>query len=682
MKLRASMRQAVLALCLIFAGVCAAAAQAPAPAETPAKPVPATAQPVAAPVPQPFDLDYDRQPILTLNGQWRFQPGDDPQWANPSFDDSKWPLLRSDRDWSEQGYKDMSGMAWYRFKVVVPENAPPLSLYIPAFLTSYEVFADGARIGGFGGMPPHAETDHNIPLTLAVPSSTKAAHTVTFAFRVWHAKFWSKYSGGGPHAAPLIGVTALIEDHAHKEALTQSWGLVDEIVLAILEGLAGLAALTFFYLRSSEREYLWFGLMLLASAAVRCFSNWAQSHQIAVLLRDDISGLLAGVSSLAAIAFYVTFLHGRRGPLFWLAVASTALGVLAEFADNFVTTVQQTQALVALFLIPFSVWVIALLIRSTRAGLADAKLLLVPVLLQQAAALVGIGIWLSYLAGWQHTYAQEDVALSTWPFFFTLTDVADALFLLAMLTILIYRFTRMSQEEERLEGELGAARSVQHTLIPDELPFLAGFKMASFYKPAGEVGGDFFQVIPLEELGCAAGDQEGGALILVGDVSGKGLQAAMTVSLILGTLRTLTDHTQAPARILAGLNRCLVAGSNGGFTTCLVMLLDSTGGLRIATAGHLSPYCNGKELELDDGLPLGITLDATYTETTFQLAPGDKMTMISDGVLEARNPAGELFGFDRTRALSTQDAAYIAHAAQDFGQEDDITVLTLSRLPS
>jgi sigma-B regulation protein RsbU (phosphoserine phosphatase) len=653
MMLRTSMRRTLLVVCLFL---CAAAHA------------------------QVFDLDYDRQPILTLNGQWFFHPGDDPRWADKNFDDSKWTLLHSNRDWSQQGYKNMSGMAWYRFKVVVPENSPPVSLYVPELLTSYQVYADGALIGGFGGMPPDAEADHNLAQTIPLPPSTKAAHTVTFAIRVWHAPLWASYFGGGPHAAPLIGAAPLIEQYARREVLTQSWGLVDEVVLSILEGLAGLAALAFFFLRPGEREYLWFGVMLLSSATLRCFSNWAQSHRIGVLLRDDLSGLLVGITTLAAIAFYVTLLRGRRNWFFWLTLVSTVLSVVSEFADGHLISVQRSQALAAFFLIPFSVWVLTLLYRATRAGLADARLLLFPVLMQQIAALIGIGLWLSYTAGWQRTYAQQDVALSNWPFYFTLSDVAAALFLVAMLTILIYRFTRMSQEEERLEGELGAARSVQHILIPEETPFLPGFKIASVYKPASEVGGDFYQVIPLEELGCAAGDQVGGALVIVGDVSGKGLQAAMTVSLIVGTLRTLADHTQEPARILAGLNRRLIGRSNGGFTTCLVMLLDAVGGLTIATAGHLAPYLNGKELALDDGLPLGITLDATYEETHFKLAQGDKMTMISDGVLEARNAAGELFGFDRTRALSTQDASYIAHAAQEFGQEDDITVLTLTRL--
>jgi hypothetical protein len=625
---------------------------------------------------QTFDFARDRQPVVELNGLWRFHPGDDPRWAQPGFDDSQWALLHSDRDWSQQGYKGLSGLAWYRFKVDVPAGSPPLALYVPWLMTSYEVFADGVPIGGFGGMPPHEEADHALPTTLALPQSGAAAHTVTVAIRVWHAPMWASYYGGGPHQPVRIGETTLLQQRAGDDVVNLAWALVDEIVLSILEGVAGLAALGFFYLRPREREYLWFGLMLLFSMANRCWSVWAQYHRVGVYARDDVAALLAGLSALGAIGFYDRLLQGRRDWLFWVTVGATVANVLSAFADGPLLTVKQTQLTAAVFLLPFSVWVLTLLVRAARQGLADARLLLVPVLLLQVSSLAGGLVWMSYLAGWQHKYALGDVALSSWPFFFTLNDLTSALFLLAMLAILIGRFTRTRRHEERYAKELEAAASVQHVLIPEDLLSVPGFAIASVYKPASEVGGDFFQIVPMAEVGVP----NGGVLVAVGDVSGKGLQAAMMVSLIVGTLRTLAEQTQQPAKILAGLNRRLYGRSSGGFTTCLVMLVDSVGGLTIATAGHLAPYCNGEELVLENGLPLGLALDAVYDETRFRLEPGDRLTMISDGVLEARSATGELFGFDRTRALSTQDAAYIASAAQEFGQEDDITVLTLALL--
>jgi len=99
----------------------------------------------------------------------------------------------------------------------------------------------------------------------------------------------------------------------------------------------------------------------------------------------------------------------------------------------------------------------------------------------------------------------------------------------------------------------------------------------------------------------------------------------------------------------------------------------------MANAGHLSPYLRGEEIPVNPGLPLGIAAGIQYSETHFQLEPGDMLTLMSDGVVEAMNSDGELYGFERTRTISTQSAGTIATAAQAFGQEDDITVLTLTR---
>jgi hypothetical protein len=104
---------------------------------------------------QSFDLTNGRIPVASLDGLWRFHTGDDPAWADPNFNDSQWPLLRSDKDWSSQGYKDYSGFAWYRFQVTVPAGVGQISLYLPLIFTCYEVYADGSLIGMYGKMPPN-----------------------------------------------------------------------------------------------------------------------------------------------------------------------------------------------------------------------------------------------------------------------------------------------------------------------------------------------------------------------------------------------------------------------------------------------------------------------------------------------------------------------------------------------
>jgi phosphoserine phosphatase RsbU/P len=115
-----------------------------------------------------------------------------------------------------------------------------------------------------------------------------------------------------------------------------------------------------------------------------------------------------------------------------------------------------------------------------------------------------------------------------------------------------------------------------------------------------------------------------------------------------------------------------------GFATCLCAEISSGCELILANVGHLAPYCNGRETSILNGLPLGIAPEAEYAETTLQLFPGDSLTFFSDGVVEARNRSGELFGFDRAAAISIQTTESIASTIQAFGQEDDVTIVTLA----
>ncbi len=221
----------------------------------------------------------------------------------------------------------------------------------------------------------------------------------------------------------------------------------------------------------------------------------------------------------------------------------------------------------------------------------------------------------------------------------------------------------------RAETELEAAHAVQQVLVPDEVPSLPGFRIESVYRPASEVGGDFFQILPTAR---------GGALVAIGDVSGKGMPAAMTVSLLVGAFRTLADSTASPGEILAAMNRRMLVRSKDGFTTCLVLRADPDGALTVANAGHLPPYCNGEELAVPSGLPLGLEAQSNYEEARFELRPGAQLTLLTDGVVEARSAAGELFGFARAQTSSRKSAEQIAEAARAFGQEDDITVVTVA----
>jgi serine/threonine protein phosphatase PrpC len=229
---------------------------------------------------------------------------------------------------------------------------------------------------------------------------------------------------------------------------------------------------------------------------------------------------------------------------------------------------------------------------------------------------------------------------------------------------------RFRDEQERLRGEMEAARHVQELLVPSQSINVPGFDIDASYHPATEVGGDFFQLFSTSNDAL---------LLVVGDVSGKGMKAALLVSVIVGALQN--RQSDAPGALLSQLNAVLLSRSQGGFTTCSCALFTADGFLTIASGGHLAPYRNGEEVATPSGLPLGIDGDAHWTELRIELEPGDRMMWVSDGVVEARNGKRDLLGFQRAQELSTRTASEIAEAARQFGQEDDITVVSVTRVP-
>lgn len=216
-------------------------------------------------------------------------------------------------------------------------------------------------------------------------------------------------------------------------------------------------------------------------------------------------------------------------------------------------------------------------------------------------------------------------------------------------------------------AELHAASTVQQLLLQSASRPTPGFQVESVYLPASEVGGDFFFVSPAPD---------GSLTAIVGDVSGKGLTAAMRVAMILGALRSETSFD--PGEILFALNNALIAQGQLGFTTACCIRISLSGEFTLANAGHIAPYLSGRELDTSPALPLGLVPDQTYDLVQGRLASGERLVLLSDGVPEARSNGGELYGFERLSSLTLLAAQEIANAAQGFGQEDDITVLTLA----
>ena len=234
------------------------------------------------------------------------------------------------------------------------------------------------------------------------------------------------------------------------------------------------------------------------------------------------------------------------------------------------------------------------------------------------------------------------------------------------------RHTQSQTEKAALESEMSAAREVQRVMVPEVLPPISGYAIESVYRPAADVGGDFFQVIPLATRRT---------LVVIGDVSGKGLRAAMIVSMIVGMLRGVSDFTEEPAAILAELNRRLLGHTHGGFVTCLVVRVEERGRLTLANAGHPPPYLNGVEMFFPGSMPLGVVAEADYEQTILQMGVGDAAVLLTDGIAEAQNAQKVLLGFARVESLLREGATakHVAEVAQKHGQADDLTVISIAR---
>ncbi len=234
------------------------------------------------------------------------------------------------------------------------------------------------------------------------------------------------------------------------------------------------------------------------------------------------------------------------------------------------------------------------------------------------------------------------------------------------------RRTRLELDKAMLETEMAAAREIQRFMVPEKLPQTPGYAIESVYRPAAQVGGDFFQVIPL------GSDQ---TLVVVGDVSGKGLKAAMIVSMLVGMLHTISRVSHDPTQILAELNSRLFEHRREGFVTCVAVRLDPSGRVVLANAGHLPPWLNGSEIALAGSLPISLVATAAPEAVILEMRLGDRLTLLTDGVVEARDAAGELFGFDRMQSLLRREASSLAlaEAAIQHGQDDDLTVISILR---
>ncbi|RPI30116.1 MAG: GAF domain-containing protein [Chloroflexota bacterium] len=243
-------------------------------------------------------------------------------------------------------------------------------------------------------------------------------------------------------------------------------------------------------------------------------------------------------------------------------------------------------------------------------------------------------------------------------------------------------------ERERMEQEMRVARLIQQTLLPKELPQPAGWHMAAYYQPARAVGGDFYDFINLPD---------GQLGFFVGDVTDKGVPAALVMASVRSILRSSAERESSPGKVLERVNDLLCPDIPPKmFATCLYAIINPlTGSMVFANAGHDLPYRrnqSGVEELRATGMPLGLMPGMSYDDQTISLAPGDSVLFSSDGLVEAHNTQREMFGFPRLReriAAHHGEANLVeyllselkAFTGGEWEQEDDVTLVSLERLP-
>jgi hypothetical protein len=628
-----------------------------------------------------FPFPLAAQSVLNIPvQQCVWHAGDDPGWVATNVDETGW------QPYSNWKSSTSDPHLWVRCRVdlsvlrSVAQPAIQLSLY-----SAYQLYLNGTLLGGEGNLGNGNSSLNSIrsyPVPAQLLSADSTSGTSTLALRITDRK---ANMNGGPYGtiinSPLqlrAGDVPLLDALRARTALTNAVQYAPTAISFGIIGVLAVVLLGMFLYDRSRRELLLLSLGCLSLAALRI------NEFTSVLLLDySISAgiVIVGLGNIGMTLTQAPFYYAlaqRRMPrplialLVLLSMDSFPAWISAFWAGNqpafmgplilYFVRPSSLFAHTILSLIPFLVfWPYAAIPRRMRPLAALC-------MLWSAADFVWFVLEMTAwnIPGVPDLFARWGLAL------LAARAVTTACVLTALLALL-FRDQRQATEERALfAGEVHAARDVQQYLIPAQLPVTPGFSISSEYRPSREVGGDFFQVLP--DL------TDDSVLIVVGDVAGKGIEAGMLATLIVGSVRTASSFTSDPVRILGLLNERLCGR---GLVTCLALRIERDGNATLINAGHLPPYLNGKELAVEGALPLGAISGLHLPALHFTLAAGDSLMLMTDGVVEAQNARGQLFGFERITRLLREgsNGAALAAAAQAFGQQDDITVLTLTVAP-
>jgi hypothetical protein len=634
---------------------------------------------------------------VAITGPWKFSPGDSPWvngspvWAQPGFDDAHWATMdlapkAGSVDlssgtagfvpgWTARGYPDLSGFAWYRLRLRVTNPGQPLWLKMPLEVDdAYQVYANGHYVGQFGGFSGHhVAIYYTQPLSFPLPAPGPDGEIeVAVRFYMSPATRFSDPDVGGMHAPPALGLASTVRLLQAADDDANLHGFFGSLLRAFLFLLIAPLALWAWLRNRQERMYLWLFLALACTILVGLMQVLASlSFALSVAASTRLVSILFNPLTLPLWIMYWWHWFGMRQKRWipraaWLLTAARMLAVFCADSPNFGFSLVPQAALhwcnaASLWCVgALGVLLAVILIEGFRRDRIEALLALVPILLLEFASFS------------QYLLIAFHIPSTFFPFGLgiSVNNIASMLMMLVIGALALRRFvrTQVGQELARkaVALDLEQAHQLQQRVLVPEVLISPFFTVETEYRPAQTVGGDFFQTLT---------KPDGSLLVVIGDVSGKGVSAAMLVAVLVGAIRNQAEYSFDPAAMLTMLNRRMLGRSGGHFATCLAAEILPDGTMRLANAGHMPPYRSGKEMELEGSLPLGLSSDAASATQTFMLEPGDHITFLTDGVVEAMNPASELFGFARAQQISGQPACSIAQQAQSFGQNDDITVL-------
>jgi hypothetical protein len=623
-------------------------------------------------------------------------------WAEPGFDDSKWETVdltphagvedfftgdpRYVQGWTKKGHPGYWGYAWYRMRLPVTSAAKnELALLTYGwFDDAYQLFDDGRLLGSWGKFSGQGKWPvvfftqpavFTLPRLSASGTQNEGSAQQTLAFRVWMGPIRLSHHpfSGGFHYAPLVGESSAIATRADLEWMELIRNHISSAVAGALFLLLGLLAGTLILFDRSDRVYLWVSAALLLAGIDEVFflvANWTQWESIGtffIQLQVFSFPLMFGawamvwwiwfklhrprwIPTAIAVLTLVNMIAGALGEDLLYGVVSHSAGVLFH----------EIGLVVRLLLLAIIVFIVA---KGIRKQGWEGWLVLPAVVPLAFAQFQSELIYLH----WHGTYSAHGIV-----FFYS--ELANLLLSVVVALLLLRRLLLSLRSQRQMALDVKQAQEVQQVILPVARTILPGVEIESEYRPAREVGGDFFQIIH--------DSSDDSVLIVAGDVTGKGLKAGMLVALLVGAIRTAARFNPDPLAVLTELNQRLL-GRGDAQATCLALRIEADGRVTLANAGHVPPYLNGEPVDIEGSLPLGMIEDADHSMTRFKLIEDDRLILISDGVCEAMDAEGKLFGFERIDDLlrTATTAAEIASAAQAFGQEDDISVISVTWSP-